>query len=58
MDYIKVSEASRQLGVSVQTIYTYCRSGILPCVKISAGKTTTWKIKKTEFEKMLLDGKL
>jgi excisionase family DNA binding protein len=58
MDYIKVSDASRQLGVTVQTIYSYCKSGTLPCVQFKVGNRITWKIKKSEFEKLLLDGKL
>lgn len=53
MKYISVQQASNKLGVSVGTIYNYCKNGILSGMKISGKKKNTWKVKLISVEKIL-----
>jgi len=58
MDYIKVSECAKRIGVTRPTIYRYCETGVIPSVKINVGIKNKLLIKRDDFERVLLDGKL
>lgn len=42
--YITVSQAARKLGVSPETIYNYCKKGVLGGQYIRVNKKGNWKI--------------
>lgn len=58
MEYIKVSECAKRLGVTRPTIYRYCENGVIPSKKLNVGIKNKLLIKRADFEKVLLDGKL
>ncbi|MDK4471138.1 helix-turn-helix domain-containing protein [Fusobacterium necrophorum] len=48
--YISVSQAANRLKVSTETIYNYCKNGVLGGQYIKTGKKGTWKIELESLE--------
>nr|DAJ31707.1 MAG TPA: helix-turn-helix domain protein [Caudoviricetes sp.] len=42
--FVSVAQAARRLGVSTETIYNYCRQGLLGGQYIRVNKKGTWRI--------------
>lgn len=53
MKYISVAQASKKLQVSRETVYNYCKSGLLGGQYIKVNKKGTWKIDAESVELLL-----
>ena len=53
--YISVAQTAKKLGVSVETVYSYCKKGVLGGRYIKVGKRGSWKVDVESIE-LLLDG--
>jgi len=42
--YISVAQVAKRLGVSTETVYNYCKQGILGGQYIKVNKKGTWKV--------------
>jgi len=53
MKYITIAQAAKKLGVSVGTIYNYCRFGVLEGRVYKARKRKKWMISLKSIENLL-----
>jgi len=42
-EWVRLDDAGRVLGVTVQTIKKYCRCGLLRCEKLPTGHWRVWR---------------
>lgn len=57
MKYISVAQASKKLQVSRETIYNYCKKGLLGGQYIKVNTKGTWKIDEESLKLLLESGK-
>lgn len=57
MKYISVAQACKKLGVSRETIYNYCKRGLLGGQYIKVNTKGTWKVDAESVELLLESGK-
>lgn len=55
-DFIQTSDAARRLGVSPNTIRSWCEDGVLTHTKIEVKGRTRYFVHADEFEKLIQDG--
>ena len=53
---LTAKEAAKALNVHLNTIYRWSRTGYLPAFKFGGGKTSMWKVKQEDVDK-ILEGK-
>ena len=55
--YISVAQVAKRLGVSTETVYNYCKQGILGGQYIKVNKKGTWKVDDSNTTKATYDSK-
>jgi len=53
---LTAKETAKALGIHLNTVYRWIRNGYLSAFKIGGGKTSQWKVRQEDVDRILKGG--